>query len=283
MPIEAERETDKEPVRTVNGGTSKNRKGRPRTRPPEAAEGQRWVACMICGAEVLRQPHANGKYICSSKCWGEVQRRSSRRRFPRPVSNEWLREHYVDKGLDCTKIAKMLSIDPKTAWQWIRDAGIETRKRGDACTHKWTKGTPSAFAGKKHTEATKELTRQARLKDGRIPAYINGVHWMKALGRRSGAWKGGITPERQAFYATPEWSDAVKAVWARDDARCRKCGLDNRDVVRGTVQFHIHHIDSFMIRERRAVVDNLVLLCQYCHRWVHGIKNADKEFIGHGH
>jgi hypothetical protein len=58
------------------------------------------------------------------------------------------------------------------------------------------------------------------------------------------AWKGGITPERQQFYSTEEWSDAVKGVWKRDNAICQNCKKHhNTTKSRGT--FHIHHIVSF--------------------------------------
>jgi thymidylate synthase (FAD) len=91
-------------------------------------------------------------------------------------------------------------------------------------------------------------------------------------------WKGGLTPERQALYASPEWVDAVKMVWARDNATCQKCGAHhNTAKSRGT--FHIHHIVSFMVRELRADVDNLVLLCRDCHHWVHSKSNESKLFI----
>lgn len=102
-------------------------------------------------------------------------------------------------------------------------------------------------------------------------------------GKDAPSWKGGVTPERQAFYSTPEWSDAVKSVWARDDAKCQRCGMDYRTVDRSEMSFHIHHIDSFMIKDRRADVDNLLLVCYKCHRWIHSKYNTTKEFLGYGH
>ena len=102
-------------------------------------------------------------------------------------------------------------------------------------------------------------------------------------GKDTPAWKGGLTPERQAFYSTTEWADAVKSVWARDDAKCQRCGMDYRTVDRDAISFHIHHVDSFTIRERRSVVENLLLVCQSCHRWIHSKHNKNKEFLGNGH
>jgi len=36
---------------------------------------------------------------------------------------------------------------------------------------------------------------------------------------------------------------------------------------------------SFAVRELRAVVDNLVLLCRPCHLWVHSNANTQKLYL----
>jgi hypothetical protein len=217
-------------------------------------------------------------YFCDIQCKSQWQK------LRKPVNEEWLRDAYLTKGLNCTQIAHIVKRDPKSVWNWLKDFGIPTRPRGYGdLNRRFKKGEESAFKGKKHTDKYKEAVRQRRLQDGHVPYLKNGIHWLKATGRRPGSWKGGITPERQAFYSTPEWSDAVKAVWKRDDAICQRCKLDHRTIERGKPQFTIHHIDSFKIRERRAVVENLILLCRPCHYWVHSKKNTRGEYLGKGH
>ncbi len=100
-------------------------------------------------------------------------------------------------------------------------------------------------------------------------------------GKETPSWKGGITPERQTVYSSEAWVEAVKKVWERDKAICQRCGKNhNQPKARGT--FHIHHIVSFEVKKLRTSVDNLILFCAKCHRWVHGKKNVNKEFIGEG-
>jgi hypothetical protein len=122
--------------------------------------------------------------------------------------------------------------------------------------------------------------RYYRLKDGRKPYLKNGVHHLKGKPPSEHPnWKGGLTPERQSFYASAEWKESCKAVWHRADARCERCGIHhNEAATRGT--FHIHHIITFMVRELRAKVSNLVLLCKKCHKFVHSKQNTYREFIG---
>ena len=90
-------------------------------------------------------------------------------------------------------------------------------------------------------------------------------------------WRGGVTPERQAFYTSNEWKAACSAVWKRDNATCQRCGLDRRDDT--GVPFHIHHIESFANSDLRADIKNLVLLCEVCHNFVHSRRNINSEHL----
>lgn len=89
------------------------------------------------------------------------------------------------------------------------------------------------------------------------------------------AWKGGSTPDRQDFYSSIEWRKASATVWRRDKGVCRRCGK----IVRTREGFHVHHIVSFQVKELRTDINNLVLLCPECHRWVHSTKNTNGDFI----
>lgn len=178
-------------------------------------------------------------------------------------------------------ITKIVNRDPKRVWEWLRDYGIETRSRGFASSkHSFFKGMKSWWAGKKHPPEFSEALRQIRLKDGRVPYLKNGVHYLKGKrGADTPNWKGGITPERAKFYASKEWKSAVRAVWAGDSATCQRCKRKAAGEDKKKKQFDIHHIVGFENRELRAVVSNLVLLCEKCHYWIHGNKNIKKEFI----
>lgn len=233
------------------------------------------VACTYC-TEVITRRRIMSAYFCNFTCKAEWQKRNNK-----PVTEEWLRDAYLVKMMDCTQIAKIVNRDPKSVWNWLQAFGIPCRPRGS--NHAQLPKDGSSFRGKNHTEEYKQAQRDRRLADGHVPYLKNGQHWLKEEGAQSPAWKGGITPERQAFYATEEWKECVKQVWRRDDALCRVCKLDHRFIERGNPRYDIHHIDSFMIKERRAVLDNLVLLCQPCHKWIHSLKNTERRYLGAGH
>ena len=198
-------------------------------------------------------------------------------------SNDWLRLKYIDEGVDANAIGRIVGRAGKTIWEWIRAAGIPTRSRGrgNPSLH-FKKGNHSPTTGKRRPDTVRAKVGAASRQRGAVPYMKNGVHWMKATGRKPANYKGGITPERQAFYRSEEWKSAVKQVWHRDNATCCRCGdHHNHKDLRGT--FAIHHVDGFQITERRADPTNLILVCAPCHRWIHGKNNTEKLFLGRGH
>jgi hypothetical protein len=193
------------------------------------------------------------------------------------ITHEWLYQKYVEEGLDCVQIGKIVSRDPKTVWSWLRSYGIPTRPRGD--TRNFGNG-PHGSLGKKLSPERREKLRQDRLRDGHVPYLRNGVHHLKGKrGADTPNWKGGVTPERQDVYGTQEWKTAVKTVWRRDNATCQRCGLHHKAAKKKGITFDIHHIVSFAVKELRCEPSNLVLLCEPCHYWIHSSANINKEFI----
>lgn len=194
------------------------------------------------------------------------------------ITKEWLIHQYYGLNRNCNEIAKIVGRDPKSVWSWMSGYGLKLRPRG-------AESSPGTFqeghklgVGRIHTDDTKKKIREARLRDGHVPYLKNGKHWLKGLkGSITPMWKGGITPERQAVYSSPEWASCVKYVWKRDNATCQKCSTHQSKIRKE--KFHIHHIQSFMIKETRCDVSNLVLLCPKCHRFVHSKKNKLKLFI----
>lgn len=198
------------------------------------------------------------------------------------ASPEQLRRWYWDERKNCVEIGSLVGRDPKTVWSWMATAGIPTRRRGGASSPgSFSPGQVSAFKGKRHTLANRERFRTISIADGRVPYLKNGKHHLKGKrGADTPNWKGGHTPERQAFYSTAKWRAACVAVWHRADAKCERCGADHRLLTkeeRGS--FHVHHIVSFRVRALRADPTNLALLCAGCHRFVHSKANESREFL----
>lgn len=231
--------------------------------------------CSYCSADIFRIESKSGFYFCCTAHKGlwQIQQRESL-----GYTKDWLIDQYITKGKSANQIAIDIGRNPKRIWEWMRDYGIEIRPRGTDYGQGFKNGCQSAFKGHHHSKETKEMIRKARIDDGHVPYLKDGKHWLKHDGAISPAWKGGVTPERQAFYSSETWRNAVASVWRRDNAICQKCGKNHNEASnRGS--FHIHHIASFQFVETRSDVNNLVLLCKSCHLWVHSRANINLDFL----
>jgi hypothetical protein len=126
---------------------------------------------------------------------------------------------------------------------------------------------------KKHGIPRRSISEARQVKHWGLVGSTNGMY--NRRGDSNPNWRGGITPERQTFYASQEWAEAVVAIWKRDNATCQRC-LHHRG---SGLEFHIHHIKSFACVALRAYTPNLVLLCKECHGFIHSKANVKKEFI----
>lgn len=225
--------------------------------------------CKQCGKKT------SNKVFCDNACKGDWQRTQ------KPVGKEWLYQKYIVEGMSANQIAKIVNRDPKRVYEWLIDYGIPTRPRGH--NHKdnpvfsfWDSGLDNPFQGKSHTpESIEKMSESSK---GPSPWLRGAVHHL--YGKRGAeipTWKGGITPERQAFNASPEWKEAIKAVWKRDCATCQKCGKHKAN--HRELQFDVHHIVGFANKKLRAAPCNLVLVCRPCHLWIHSNGNVDKKFL----
>jgi 5-methylcytosine-specific restriction endonuclease McrA len=159
----------------------------------------------------------------------------------------WLEHEYVTRGRSAADIATDVGIQDSAIDYWLRKHGIPRR-------------TISQARALKHWGSSGERNPMFGKRGAQVPS-----------------WRGGHTPERQAFHASDAWRAASLAVWQRDSGACRRCGLRANDCAKPL--FDVHHVEPFEVVERRADTANLVLLCRRCHRFVHSKKNVGREWL----
>lgn len=160
---------------------------------------------------------------------------------------EWLYDQYASLGKSAGDIAKEWGVTDAAILFWLRKHEIKRR-------------TVSEARAIKHWGAV----------------GADNPMWNK-LGELNPMWKGGVTPERQSFYASQEWRNACSSVWKRDNATCQRCKLIKENAQ--DMPFHIHHIKTFADKELRSDISNLILLCESCHHFVHSKENVNHDYI----
>lgn len=159
---------------------------------------------------------------------------------------EWLMVEYVEKQRSSKNIAQEFKVTDAAVLFWLRRNGIERRTVSDARKVKYwgIKGKDNPMFGK--------------------------------TGNSNPNYKDGSSPERQRLYASHEWKELVKRIYARDEYRCKRCG----DPHTRQNTLHAHHIKAWAeYPELRFKESNLITLCNYCHNYVHSKKNINGEFL----
>lgn len=93
-------------------------------------------------------------------------------------------------------------------------------------------------------------------------------------GENSFTWKGG----KSHHYIGGFYHQRQKAR-KRDGFKCQLCGISEDDFGQ---QMSVHHIKSyrkFENKEEANQLENLVCLCEKCHRYIHSNLNVDKKFL----
>lgn len=190
-----------------------------------------------------------GRFIKGASCSPDTQFKKGQhwRREQIFRNKEWLLVEYIEKGRSCGDIADQFNVTDSAILFWLKKHNIKRRDTSEARNKKYW---------------------------GLVGS--DNPMWNKR-GELNPRWLGGVTPERQEFYTSNEWKTACLAVWNRDNATCQRCFLNKKD--QPDMPFHIHHIISFKEKTLRADVNNLILLCEVCHNFIHSKKNINNEFI----
>jgi len=162
---------------------------------------------------------------------------------------DWLIEHYEKQNLSTGDIAKMFNVTDGAIIFWFRKHNIPRRTVSEARVKKhWgAKGKDNPMFGK--------------------------------TGEMNHNWKGGVSPKRNSFYSRYNWKVIYSKVLERDKNHCKRC---NEEIDYSVAKsFHVHHIIPFQNGEAQSDIDinNLVLLCNKCHGFVHSRRNIENEYI----
>ena len=149
---------------------------------------------------------------------------------------EWLEIEYIVKGRSSTDIANEYGV-------------------GDTAIHFWLK---------KHGIPTRTISEARKIKRWGLTGNKNGMYGK--TGKLNPHWNGGHSPERQTIYARHQWKEIAKDVLRRDRYTCRHCGVTHT----GHNKLNVHHLKHWSkYPELRFDKENLITLCQSCHKEQH--------------
>lgn len=167
---------------------------------------------------------------------------------------EWLREHYITKGLSQASIGELAGTSPHTIRAWIRKHGLQ-KPLGS-----WTVGRAPWNKGKRY---------QSRVKPDQAKRDKIREHM---IGERNHRWKGGTTKRGVALRRGITALRSI--VYTRDNYSCRLCRNHGGKLT-------IHHILPIWARPDLVYeLDNLATLCRACHLKVNHHEEEHIEKLG---
>ncbi|MCU0570867.1 MAG: FAD-dependent thymidylate synthase [Oculatellaceae cyanobacterium Prado106] len=166
----------------------------------------------------------------------------------------WLQTQ-LDSGLTAQQIAQVAGCSIEAVKKWVYIHKLKLNKCKTGTPNPWNKGLKGAY----HFNLTPEQ-KQARRE--RTKQFTR-------RGANSNFWKGGVTEERVAVGA---WTRTVAPqIHEKFDYICQRCGD------RGGL-LHAHHLlPVYAAPEKAYDLDNLVTVCEDCHRIIHN-QNLELEF-----
>ncbi|MGC1394324.1 MAG: FAD-dependent thymidylate synthase [Coleofasciculaceae cyanobacterium] len=166
----------------------------------------------------------------------------------------WLQEQ-LSVGLTVRQMAQKADCSIETIKKWVYIHKLNLNKCKSGTKNPWNKGLRGVY----HLDKTPEQRQQRRERSKQFTR--RGVD--------SNFWKGGVTEERVSIGA---WTRTIAPqVHQKFDYICQQCG------VRGN-QLHAHHLLPVYSHPEKAYdFENLVTLCEDCHRKIHN-QGLELEF-----
>lgn len=159
----------------------------------------------------------------------------------------WLMKYYYEKQLSAAKIAKIADCTENNIFYWMDKHGIKRRS----------------------------ISESISLVDGwGLKGEKNGMYGR--IGEDNPNYKDGSSPERQKLYARGKGTEFIKQALKKDNYKCQRCGNEQST----DNPLHVHHIKPWAGNpEYRFDLENVIVLCRNCHRWVHSKKNKCKIYL----
>ncbi len=174
-------------------------------------------------------------------------------RFALLRNKEWLDEKYNRQNLTQEELADLLDCSEHTVRSWVRRHGLQKETSG-LHGHEPKLGY--------HWKMNRERTQEERIAVSE-----------RMRGSNNPMWKGGIT--REAVFLRPAISSELrKSIYKRDAYKCQLCHKTG-----GRLTLH-HKIPLYIDKTKNKDPENLVTLCQSCHRKVNNNENSYSPFFG---
>lgn len=205
--------------------------------------------CPQCGNEFTVYSENRHKMFCSKECLSQALRAKRKKQYCKNCGREIIDYAYTRRYCDAC-IAEKGHI-------WVKPDRIETQ-----CAYC---GKPMAVIKSVYESNTNCYCSMECM----------GKHYSQIYsGENSPSWKGG----KSHHYIGGFWT-VRKLVRKRDNYTCQRCGINEDEYGKQMSVHHIVNYREFEDKEEANNPNNLICLCEPCHRFIHSNANTEHLFI----
>lgn len=162
-------------------------------------------------------------------------------------NKKWLINEYKNKKRTSGEIAKQFNITEQAIIFWLKKFNIKRRT----------------------------ISETRKIKHWGLKGEQNGMYGK--TGKNNPNWNGGHSPERQSKYARSAWKELAKTILKRDNYKCQNCKITHKQ----NNKLVVHHIKEWSRYPRlRFKTNNLITLCENCHKLEHKKRYGNLRFKG---
>lgn len=211
----------------------------------------RTKTCPQCGNEFIVYSHNKNKIYCSEQCISESRKDKKTKYYCQLCGKEIVGYRY--KRIYCDDC---LSNNKRP---WIKKDRIDTN---------------CAYCGKP-IQVIKSVYHKNE--NCYCSTDCMGKHYSIIYsGENSPTWKGG----KSHHYVGGFWT-ARNIARERDNYSCQRCGITEDEYGQQMSVHHIINYREFDDKDEANELDNLICLCEPCHRFIHSNANTEQLFIQH--
>lgn len=221
------------------------------------------VACDTCGENIVRKPSdIKENNFCDKECHNEFMRGATYR----------IKEYHKFNCLNCNE---EVELQPSK----YKRNGKDRKFCSKECSYDYHRKNFVSSEVKVECDNCKKTIYRTKghIKERNYCSYeCMGEHYSKEglfSGENSGTWSGG----KKNYYGE-NWRDMRRKCRERDNYICQDCGVEEHDY---GMELSVHHLIPFTIFDNYKEankLDNLISLCEPCHRIRHSGDNHHTKF-----
>lgn len=222
--------------------------------------------CAECSNEVIRKkPNLTRNVFCNYSCKGKYLGKMPRTK-PREKGDGRISKICNNCGKDYSVVASRIN----SKFCSLKCKGETNAKHSPHCQPNRVL-IKCSYCEKEHERTMSDIELRNFCSMSCMGKYYK--EYKLFTGENNGAWNGG-----KVTYRGKNWQEQRQKAKERDEYTCTKCGIKEEELEQSLSVHHIIPFQYFKNYQEANDLENLVCVCESCHRKIHSGDNHHSKF-----